>query len=268
MNNRLRCVSSVAGFVLLLTAGLLHAAEIGVVFLHAKGAAPDARPTAGLISAMRAEGMEVVVPELPWSNARRYDASYEDALKEVHEAVQALRAKGTKTVIVAGHSLGANGAIGYAANYEDANGVVAIAPGHSPELAGFQKRLGDSVARARAMLDAGEGSKPAEFKDVNQGTTSAVKTSPAVYLSYFDPEGPAVMPNNAMDMKDGTALLWIVGKEDRMAKLGQDYAFSMASAHDLNAYVVVAGGHKDTPSEGEQEIVAWIKRVAAATRSR
>lgn len=117
------------------------------------------------------------------------------------------------------------------------------------------------------MLDAGEGSKPAEFKDVNQGSTSTIKTSPAVYLSYFDPEGPAVMPNNAMDMKEGTALLWIVGEEDQMAKLGGDYAFNMASANDLNAYVVVAGGHKDTPSTGEKEIIAWIKQVAAATRS-
>ena len=266
MKNRLKFVSAVTGLALLLAAGLLHAAEIGVVFLHAKGAAPDARPTAGLISAMRAEGMEVVVPELPWSNSRRYDASYQDALKEVQQAVQALRAKGTKTVIVAGHSLGANGAIGYAANYEDANGVVAIAPGHSPERTGFQKRLGDSVARARAMADAGEGSKPAEFKDVNQDSTSTIKTSPTVYLSYFDPEGPAVMPNNAMDMKEGTALLWIVGEDDRMAKLGRDYAFSMASANDLNAYVVVAGGHKDTPSEGKNEIIAWIKRVAAVSQ--
>ena len=264
MKNRLKFVSLVTGFVLLLTTGLLHAAEIGVVFLHAKGAAPDARPTAGLISAMRAEGMEVVVPELPWSRSRRYDASYQDALKEVHQAVQALRTKGAKTVVVAGHSLGANGAIGYAANYQDANGVVAIAPGHSPELTGFQKRLGDSVTRARAMVDAGDGSKPAEFKDVNQDSTSTIKTSPAVYLSYFDPEGPAVMPNNAMDLKEGTALLWIVGEDDRMAKLGQDYAFNLASANPLNTYVVVGGGHKDTPSVGEKEVIAWIKRVAAA----
>lgn len=142
MKNRLRFVSSVTGLVLLLAAGLLHAAEIGVVFLHAKGAAPDARPTAGLISAMRAEGMEIVVPELPWSNSHRYDASYQDALKEVHQAARALRAKGTKIILVASHSLGANG-------------VVAIAPGHSPRAAGVseapwrQRRACAAATRSR-----------------------------------------------------------------------------------------------------------------------
>ncbi|MBD3618654.1 MAG: alpha/beta hydrolase [Chromatiales bacterium] len=255
-----------AGFALLVMAGMLQAAEIGVVFLHAKGASPDAGTTSGLIDRMRKEGMEVVTPELPWSKGRGYDASYEDALGQVHEAVQALRAKGVKTVIVAGHSLGANGAIGYAANYDGVNGVVAIAPGHSPELRGFQKKLGDSVERARAMVDEGKGDEAGRFNDLNQGKTSAVKTTPLIYLSYFDPEGPAVMPSNVMGLKEGTALLWIVGEKDRMAKRGEGYAYGMAPANELNAYVVVPGGHKATPARGEQEIIAWIKRVAAARR--
>jgi len=256
----------VAGFALLVMAGLLQAAEVGVVFLHAKGASPDAGTTAGLIDRMRKEGMEVVAPELPWSKARGYDASYEDALEQVHEAVQALREKGVKIVIVAGHSLGANGAIGYVANYEGASGVAAIAPGHSPELKGFQQKLGDSVERARAMVDEGRGSAIARFNDLNQGNTSTVKTSPLIYLSYFDPQGPAIMPNNAMDLKGGAALLWIVGEQDRMTGRGEDYAYGMAPANDLNAYVVVPGGHKATPAKGEKEIIAWIQRVAAASQ--
>lgn len=266
MKDKRVVVSWITGGVLLVLSGLLPAAEIGVVFLHAKGTSPAAGTTAGLIERMRNEGMEVVAPELPWSKSRGYDASYGDALKQVHEAAQALRERGAKTVIVAGHSLGANGAIGYAAEYQGANGVVAIAPGHLPELNGFQKQLGDSVERARGMVAAGNGSVRARFNDSNQGKTSSVTTTPLIYLSYFDPEGPAVTPNNAMGMKEGVALLWVVGENDGMAARGEDYAYRMAPANDLNAYLVVPGGHTATPAEGEKEIIAWIKRVAAASR--
>ena len=259
-------VTFVASVFLFVGAGLVQAAEIGVVFLHAKGSKPDSRSTSGLVERMRDEGMTVLTPEMPWSKSRGYDASYQSALEEVAQSVQELRAGGVRTVIVAGHSLGANGAIGYAANFADADGVVAIAPGHVPELRGFQKQLGDSVSRAQAMVADGRGDEVAEFNDINQGSRSSVRTTAAIYLSYFDPEGAAVIPSNVMGMNEESSLLWMVGEKDRMAKRGEDYAYSMAPANELNAYVVVNGGHKVTPAKGEDEIIAWIERVAEAGR--
>ena len=256
-----------AAVVLTLGASGVHASDVGVVFLHAKGSDPQSRHTSGLVERMRKEGMSVVMPEMPWSKSRGYDASYPDALAEVHRAVEALKQQGVNTVIVAGHSLGANGAIGYAAHYADVHGVAAIAPGHVPELNGFQKKLDGSVERARAMVADGREDESARFADINQGTRSTVKTTPSIYLTYFAPDGAAVIPANVMEMNESTALLWIVGEKDRMAGRGQSYAFSMAPANELNAYVVVKGGHKATPSKGEDEIIGWIKRVADARQS-
>lgn len=254
----------IAGLILIFNSSMLHAAGTGVVFLHAKGSSPDAGTITPLIKAMKQEGMEVIAPELPWSDSREYDASYEDALREINKQVEALKAKGITNIIIAGHSLGANAAIAYAANYTDAQGVAAIAPGHVPELKGYQKKLGDSVKKARHMVSSGKGDKKVKLNDVNQGKKSSVKTTPEIYLSYFDPQGPAVIPNNVMAMNEGTALLWIVGEKDRMAKRGEDYAFSMAVENPLNEYIVVKGDHKDTPKKGQDEIIAWIRQVSSA----
>lgn len=57
-----------------------------------------------------------------------------DAMNEIEKEVTKLKANGAKSVFVAGHSLGANGAIGYGAHNSNIDGVVAIAPGHVSEL--------------------------------------------------------------------------------------------------------------------------------------
>lgn len=38
--------------------------------LYAKGSSPDASKISDLISAMREQDMEVLVPEMPWSDSR------------------------------------------------------------------------------------------------------------------------------------------------------------------------------------------------------
>ena len=52
---------------------------------------------------------------MPWSFHRRYAATYDQAMTEIDAAVAELKAKGARRIVVIGHSLGANAAIGYAA---------------------------------------------------------------------------------------------------------------------------------------------------------
>ena len=89
-------------------------AGMGVVFLHGKGVWPGAFD-GGIPGALEAEGRQVVSPEMPWSLRRMYGATFEQAMTEIDAAVAGLKAKGATRIVVIGHSLGANAAIGYAA---------------------------------------------------------------------------------------------------------------------------------------------------------
>src|SRR5215475_15168328 len=86
----------------------------GVVFLHGKGVWAGAFD-GGIPAALEAEGAVAVSPEMPWSLGRIYGATYEEAMREIDAAVEGLKGRGAGRIVVIGHSLGANAAIGYAA---------------------------------------------------------------------------------------------------------------------------------------------------------
>lgn len=235
--------------------------KIGVVLMHGKGGTAAKGPIGSLAGSLRKSGFLVKTPDMPWSKLRIYAKSYDDSMAEIDQVVAALKADGAGRIVVAGQSIGANAALGYAARRDGLAGVIAIGPGHVVELGGYQGKLGGSVGKARDMVAAGKGSKTAPFKDNNQGKTFTVKTSADIYLSWFDPGGPAVMPVNVENIKAGTPLLWIVGNKDVMFKRGEAYAFANAPPHPQNAYVVVPGGHGATPNKSVKQIIKWLKSL-------
>ena len=134
--------------------GAASAAQLdgfGIVYLHGKAGWPGAF-NGGILSSLRDEGALVATPEMPWSFHRRYAATYDEAMTEIDAAVAGLKAKGARRIVVIGHSLGANAAIGYAArraNLADLAGVVALSPGHLPEIGNMRDFVADAVARAK-----------------------------------------------------------------------------------------------------------------------
>src|ERR1700744_2172761 len=99
---------------------------VGVVYLDGKGSWPGALD-GGILSALRDEGALVATPEMPWSFHLRYDATYDQAMAEIDAVIAGLQAKGARRIVLIGHSLGANAAIGYAArrpNLTELAGVV------------------------------------------------------------------------------------------------------------------------------------------------
>ena len=56
--------------------------DLAVVFLHGKGAWPGAFD-GGLVNFLHKAGAMVAAPELPWSFDRIYDATYQDAMREI-----------------------------------------------------------------------------------------------------------------------------------------------------------------------------------------
>src|SRR5688500_19345944 len=159
---------------------------------------------------------------MTWAKNRIYDAAFEEAMAEFDRHVDALRQKGAKVVVVRGQSAGANAALGYAASRERVGGIIALAPAHNPELQAFARRMGADVRRARTMVASGKGKEKQAFSDLNQGQVLEVVATAEVYLSWFDPDGRAVMPRSAAAIRTPTPPLVGVGSGDRAAP-AQDY---------------------------------------------
>ena len=245
-----------------LVAPIFAGEKVGVILMHGKwGTSLPKSPIGKLSSFLEDRGFIVIKNEMPWSRNRSLDKSYEDSLKEINTLVQRLKSKGITKVVVGGHSLGANAALGYAARYEGLSGVLAIAPGHVPELKGFQNKMENDWKKAKRMLNDGKGKIVAKFFDINQGKKSKKSIKAGIYYSWYNPSGLAVIPTNVANIKANTPLLWIIGEKDLMNKRGMDYAYNGAPQHSKNKYIVVKGGHGATPMKGKSEILKWLKKL-------
>ena len=81
------------------TSALPSENDIGVVLMHGKWDSPPTRVTT-LARTLESKGFKVATPIMPWSATREYDADYPAALGEIDAAVQSLRQKGAKRIIV------------------------------------------------------------------------------------------------------------------------------------------------------------------------
>jgi pimeloyl-ACP methyl ester carboxylesterase len=235
-------------------------AGTGVVFLHGKAVWAGAFD-GGIPAALEAEGALVAEPEMPWSFGRLYGATYEEAMREIDAAVAGLKAKGATRIIVIGHSLGANAAIGYAARRSVVAAVVALAPGHLPETTEMRERTQNALAEARSMLAAGTSLTTRHaWPDMIQGVPTFAFATPAVYVSMFDPNGPAVIPKNAAAMRP-IPLLWVAGTTDPIFARGPGYAFARAGKNPKSRYLEVSAGHLTTPWAAQTQVLEWLKSL-------
>jgi pimeloyl-ACP methyl ester carboxylesterase len=236
---------------------------LGVVYLHGKGGWPGAL-NGGIVGALQDEGALVATPEMPWSFHRRYDATFDQALAEIDAAIAGLKSHDARRIVLIGVSLGANTAIGYAARHPELAGVVALAPGHLPDVDNMRSFVSDGVARAKTLIAEGKGNVPQSFPDMAQGIPLATTATPAVYLSWFDPEGPAVIPKNAALMGAAASpvpLLWVVGKLDPIDRRGPEYAFNALAKNPKSQYVEVIAGHLTTALVARRQVVDWINAL-------
>jgi pimeloyl-ACP methyl ester carboxylesterase len=250
--------AQVLGVAVVLTAAMSVAAaqdRIGVVLLHGKQSAPEQHEP--LASAMAVAGFPVERPEMCWSGRRIYDRDYPGCLRDINSAVDRLRQRGVTALVIAGHSLGANGALAYGAR-NTVKGVVALAPGHRPEVLARRPRIAEDLERARRLVAEGRGDRPTSFADYNGSLVISVTVTPAAYLSFFAPDSRAVMPDNAARLK--APLLYIVGNGDPLQR-GPEEIFAKAPPHPLNRYVSVQAGHFDTSAAAAATVVEWLRQM-------
>ena len=87
---------------------------VGVILMHGKGSTADeGSPIGKLAETLESEGFIVLAPDMPWHELRIWDKSFDESMVEIDEYVAELKSKGAKKIVVGGHSIGANAAIGY-----------------------------------------------------------------------------------------------------------------------------------------------------------
>lgn len=253
-----------------LVAGLVPGAHAaagapwGVVMLHGKNpGGASAPPLNALDQLLQARGAQVRRPDMPWSRARYIDKDFGDALQEIAQAGRELRARGAQKLVLVGHSMGCPAAMAYAAQYQDADALVLLAPGHAlvailavPQFAAVR----ESLEQARALMAQGQGDQPGVlFNDVNQGRRLTLRTTPRRYLSYFDPQGEAEMQNTAARIGPHTPVMWVIGRSDPLYALGRGYAFDRLPPHPKHQYLEIDADHISTPTVAAPAVLQWLE---------
>ena len=233
--------------------------RVGIVLMHGKGGMPKSLDGAARI--MRDAGVLVVTPEMPWSRGRGYAKDYADSMQEIGGHVRKLRDRGVRFVFVGGHSMGANAALGYAVRHGDFDGLLLFAPGHVPGVSGFDGKVADSVARAAQMLAEGKDETTADFDDFNQGRRSTIRTSAAIYSSWFDPHGPAVMSTNAAALAPGIPVFCADGRRESHPKCG-DARAHLAPGVSMDT-VTVDAEHRNVPDMAASDAVEWMRALVS-----
>lgn len=235
----------------------------GVVLLHGKWAkAPYAH--AALAERLAAAGHPVASPRLPWALRRLYDASLAAALDEIAAALDGLCRQGCRRVVLAGHSLGACAALAFAARRQDLAGLMLLSPAHFPDRLAADGHTGPSLAAARSALAGAAPDKRIAVVDVNQGVRQRLRVAPAIYLSYFDPEGPAAWAANARALPPGLPVLWALGRDDPTPREGIEQIFALSPPHPLRRRVVLAADHMGLPAAAADGVLDWLQSLDSA----
>ena len=234
------------------------AQTIGVVLMHGNTDSPSGT-IALLAAAIEGAGYLVERPEMCWSHRRMRDRPFLECLAELDAPIARLTGRGARAVVVAGMSQGGAGALAFGTRRSGLAGIIGLAPNGAPErLVGLFPQIAESVAQARAMVAAGHGDERASFTDMNIRGPFSVNTTAAIYLSFFEPTGPANMLDNISRLRE--PVLSVAGTADR-SQLGPGDAFSRAPANPLNRYVTVVPDHLGTPSVAREAVLTWLREL-------
>ncbi len=258
MNRFLSAAAALVIAVVLFAPSVAIAGEkIGVILMHGKDGTVRSKSPIGMLAASLQGQFSVKALDMPWSRSNRFNRTLQESFQEIDEAVAKLKAGGATKVVVGGHSLGAAAALAYATQRAGLAGVLMIAAGHRPDL--YMDKNTEAIAKAKALIAAGNPEKEVDIFDVNQGRRISRSLDADIAVSWFDPAGLAVMQNAAPKVRKGTPVLFIIGERDPLHPTGKGLIFKKLPQHEKNAYIVVSGGHKATPTNGASEISAWLK---------
>ena len=264
--------SSFAALALFAAAAALSPAHaqtptrLGVLMIHGKnpGGATDVN-FSPLKATLERQGWLVGLPDFPWSRTRAIDGHWDQGMAEVGAGVKALRERGATKIVIVAYSMGVPAALGHAARGGDVQAMALLAPGHSPLRYYTQPHLQpvhDSINDARAKVAAGQGDVKGSFNDSNQSRARPVTMTAKDYLSYFDPTTDAEMSVTAPRVP-AMPILTVVGNDDPLFEVLRGYLVEKLPPHPSSKYMEIKASHATTPRNASDEVVKWIKEVAA-----
>jgi pimeloyl-ACP methyl ester carboxylesterase len=181
-------------------------------------------------------------------------------MSEIDGHVEALKTAGAKRVYVGGHSLGAVAAAGYAARYDDIDGIILLAPGHFTAWPGFHRRFIDDLAKAESMIAAGKGGETTSFGDINAGKTTSRRLTADIFYSWFSDTGPAEFVANMQSVKGGIPILYVAGSQDRIPQTSnRAYAFDLAPRNPRSEFTIIDASHLDVPRRADGVVIDWLR---------
>ncbi len=240
---------------------LSAAQEIGIVIMHGKGSSPSGH-VSDLADFLADKGYLVANIEMPWSGKRHYDANVSAAEQEVESALSALRSKGAQKLFVAGHSQGGVFTL-YFAGKHAVDGIICIAPGSGVNNKVFLEKLGASVALAKKLVAEGKGNEKTKLKDYEgKKGIFPVVTTPAVYLTWFDPDGAMNSVQSASLINPQVPVLWLVAEHDYPGLRKVNIPLFETLPRNKHTRLYEPGSdHQGAPSASGPEIVRWISEV-------
>jgi pimeloyl-ACP methyl ester carboxylesterase len=165
--------------------------------------------------------------------------------------------------LLAGHSFGANAVMAYMAEVGDADGIIALAPGHVPRYMYETGMARTAVDEARSAVTGGRADDKIKLNDMNQGQRRDFNLPAQILLSYFEPDGLGHMPATAARFKRAVPFMWVIGTRDPLYPSGEGFAYARALPHPQSTYLVVQADHKDTPEVATAKVLAWVRQVVS-----
>ena len=241
------------------------AVKIGIVLMHGKGGSPT-KHVLELASALEKNGILVANLEMPWSGRRNYDVTVSAAEQEVDSALTYLRGRGAQKLFVAGHSLGGLFAL-YFGGRHVVDGIIAIAPGGNVGDAHFREKLGASFETARKLIAEGKGEENVSLNDYEGSKgTYTINTTPAAYISWFDPDGAMNETLSTKNMNPGIPVLFIAPTNDYPASIrAKHIMFDFLPKNKFSILYEPDSSHLEAPSASIVEIILWVAAIAGDT---
>lgn len=231
---------------------------VGIVLMHGKGGSPT-KFVSDLAASLERSGFLVANLEMPWSGRRDYDVDVGAAEKEVEAALATLKQKGAGKVFVAGHSQGGLFAL-YFGGMHPVDGIVAIAPGGNVGNPLYREKLAGSVELARKLVAEGKGGEKTHLNDYEGARgTYRVITTPAAYLTWFEPNGAMNQTLSTKRIPADIPVLFVAPTNDSPGLLRvKDAMFGLLAKHPLTKLYEPDSSHLGAPSASFQEIREWI----------
>jgi len=246
-----------------LPAMAMSAEQLGIVLMHGKGSSPS-KGVGSLADALQGKDYLVENLEMPWSGRRDYDVDVKAAEQEIEAAIASLRGKGARKIFVAGHSQGGGFALHFGGHHT-VDGIIAIAPGGDVGHQTFRQQLEDTMAEARRLVAEGKGQEKVRLADY-EGSKGKypVVTTPAAYITWFDPEGAMNADHAVSEMNKSTPVLYIAPTRDYPGlRKAKDRLFGALPSNALTKLYEPNADHTGAPSASTDEIARWTQEVAA-----